>query len=130
MIPKAKYIFHAVAILFYIVQKNYLNESCRDFEDQLSYIISGPYIKCEFHLTSLCIQHVVSADYRKLKKQDIQTNSVGIILVTKFHQNQLNGSNVVRGINRCHSDFTTLSFLMKGKYIKKTLQLVSSLMFA
>jgi hypothetical protein len=87
-------------------------------------------MKCQFHLTSLCTKHVVSADYRKLKKQDIQKTSVGIILVTKFHQNQLNGSNVVRGLNRCHGDFTTLSFLMKGKYIKKTLQLVSTLMSA
>jgi hypothetical protein len=130
MIPKAKYRFHAAAILFYIVQKNYLNESCRDFEGQLPYIISGPYKKCQLHLTSLCIQHIVSTDYRKWKKQDIQTTSVGIILVTKFHQNQLNGSNVVRGINRHHGDFTTLSFLMKGKYIKKTLQLVSSFVFA
>jgi len=62
LVTKVKYRFHAATtLLFYIMQK-----SCTFFEYLLLYIMSRPYIKRHFHLTSSCVHHVFITDSRKL----------------------------------------------------------------
>lgn len=64
--PNAKEHFCVATMLFYILQNNYLNKCCIFYSDLLLYVIKAPSYRwyCS-HLTSSCVQHVISTDCKK-----------------------------------------------------------------
>jgi hypothetical protein len=74
-------------MLLYILQKYYFDVNHIFCQDLLMYISSGPHTKCHPHLTSSCVLHVDTTDYKNLKTHGVGIDSKGIMVMPSVKKN-------------------------------------------